>query len=110
MPESEQAAVCSIGLELLHPSLRRHWTALSSIGVNELRLSTVARRLEALAGAGIENENPHLRSLWSAIARLIEIMRGRSDFEKVIKRLKAATFLIDVDRTAVCPDDVWRNK
>ena len=108
MPESEQAAVCSIGLELLHPSLRRHWTALSSIGVNELRLSTVARRLEALAGAGIENENPHLRSLWSAIARLIEIMRGRSDFEKVIKRLKAATFLIDVDRTAVCPDDVWR--
>ncbi|MGA9796679.1 MAG: DUF3883 domain-containing protein [Rhizomicrobium sp.] len=108
MPAGEQDAVASIDLNLLDQSLRSHRTALASVGVGELRLSTVAARLEAMAGVGISDDNKILRLLWAAVGRLIGITRGRPGFDGDIKKLKAASFLLDIDGTAVCPNDVWR--
>lgn len=108
MPYAEQAALTSLGIELLDQSLRPHWTALSSVGVGELRLLNVTAKLEALNGAGIAYSNPHLKNLWAAVARLIQTARGRVGYDGAIKRLKAAIFLIDIDGDAVSPDAVWR--
>lgn len=108
MPTNEQTALLSMGLEFLDPSLRPHWTVLTSLGAGELRLSTVTDRLEALKGVGPSGESPYQPLLWAAIARLIEIDRNRRGFDAVIKRLKAASFLIEVDGAVVSPDDVWR--
>lgn len=108
MQRGEQEAIASIDLKLLDQSLRPHWTALAAVGVSELRLSSVVSRLEALKGSGITEDNQHVGNLWAAIGRLISLTRGRPGFAGEIKKLKAATFLIDIDRDAVCPDQVWR--
>lgn len=106
--ESEQTAVSSIGIPLLHPTLRAYWTELSSVGVTELRLSTIVDSLEALGEDGVAADDPNLRSLWTAIATMIELSRKRAGFDAVIKRLKLARFLIDLDGQPVSPVEVWR--
>lgn len=108
MSEAEQVAIVGIGIELLDQRLRPHASALAAVGAGELRLSTVTSALEARQGDGVSPENPQLGDLWSAISRLVRIFTERPGFAAVLARLKAATFILDVDGDAVAPDGVWR--
>lgn len=104
----EQAAVASLGLALLHSDLRPHLNALGTIGVRELRLNAIVTGLEERDGAGIAHDNPHLRPLWDAIARLVQRDSGDKQFSGSLERLKAATFLIDTHGRAIAPSEIWR--
>lgn len=46
MPPGQQSALADIGLDIIHPDLRPHWTALSTLGAKTLRLSAM---IDALA-------------------------------------------------------------
>ncbi len=52
--------------------------------------------------------DPHLRPLWSAIARMIDVSRKRLGFDKILEKLKGITFLLDMNAKPVTPTDVWR--
>jgi hypothetical protein len=108
MTGAEQHAIVGIGLELADPTLRPHANALAAIGAGELRLSRVTTALEERQGEGITPANAQLEGLWSAIMRLTEISQKRTGFAAVLIRLKAATFVLDVDGNAASPDGLWR--
>ncbi len=106
--DPEQKAIVGIGIQLLDQRLRPHASALAAVGAGELRLSTVTTALEARQGEGVTTDNPDLGDLWNAIARLIDISTNRAGFTAVLARLKAATFILDVDGDPTSPDGVWR--
>lgn len=109
MTEPAQGALIELGIELLHPDLRPFWTILSSVGVTSLRLSIIVDALYALEEPPDRLlGTPHLRSLWSAVDLMIAESRSRTDFAAVLARLKAATFILDIDEQPTSINDVWR--
>lgn len=106
--DPEQKAIVGIGIELIDQRLRPHASALTAVGAGELRLSTVTTALEVRQGDGVTIDNPELGDLWSAIAKLIDISVKRPGFAAVLGRLKAATYILDVDGNPTSPDGVWR--
>ena len=108
MPSEEQVAVASIGIKLLDPTLRPYWTALSSLGVNELRLSHVVPPLECKTSSVISTSNPNLRHLWAAVERLLESGVSRPGMAQHVGRLQAAEFLLDTTGTRASPNAIYR--
>lgn len=108
MPPAELAAIAGLGISLIDETLRPHFTAMSTVGARELVLSTATAVLEERQGTDVSTDNPRLYALWSAVERLIGVSTGRPGFPAVLARLKAATFLVDVDGRAASPDELWR--
>ena len=121
MPESEQDALCSIGLKVLNSELRSYWNPLKELGVAALGLLAVVEGLEVQAGTGVEKNNPHTRAMWSVVNRLLQEEEKQKTtsrinittptdrlHQKTIRRLKNAIFLVDGDGNATCPDNVWK--
>ncbi|MBO6538004.1 MAG: DUF3883 domain-containing protein [Rhizobiaceae bacterium] len=106
LSEPEQSAVSSIGIDVLHPDLRSHWTELSVVGVAELRLSTIVASLEVLP-EDIVTDAENLRTLWAAVAAMIDLSRKRTGFDAEIKRLRDARFVLNLDGQLVSPSSVW---
>jgi hypothetical protein len=107
MPQTELEAIGGIGIQLVDEALRPHSNALTAAGARELVLLTATSALEHLQGAGIKDV-PELRDLWRGLERLIGVSVGRPGSDAVQTRLKAATFLIDVNGEPSSPDELWR--
>lgn len=104
-----QLALASIGVNLLHESLRPHWTVLSALGATALRLPTVVTALEGRqASHGYNADTPHLRSLWLAVDTLIAQSKTRADFKALMDRLKAVRFVPDLDDEPASIAELWR--
>ena len=121
MPEPEQDALCSIGLKVLNSELRSYWNPLKELGVAALDLLAVVEGLEVQAGTGVEKNNPHTRAMWSVVNRLLQGEEKQKTasrinittpkdrlYQKTIRRLKNAIFLVDGDGNATFPDNVWK--
>ncbi len=108
MDEAGLAAIESLGVHLVHPDLRPQWTVLSTIGVTQLRLSRIVDAIESHGEGGIQADNPHLEGLWLAVDTMIRVSQDRTGLADVIKRLKAAQFILDVDGDMATIDQVWR--
>lgn len=111
-PESmatvDQAALADLGLPLIHAELRRHWTVLSSIGAQQLRLSGVVGALEALGADATLGGGERLRRLWSATELLINATPDRVSLPAVLNRLKAVPFMLDLAGQPTSPKDARR--
>lgn len=99
----DQAPVADLGLALIHPELRRHWTVLSSIGAQPLRLSSLVTALEAREDDVTYGGGEPLRRLWSAINLLIAVSPERTGLPAILVRLQAVPFLLDLNGRAVSP-------
>jgi hypothetical protein len=112
MDDQEHSALSSIGLNLLHPSLRPYWNALhdAQVGVRQLGLPDVASNLAALPEGQLSLDNPHLRPLWSAVGTMIERGATRTPPapESVLALFKSARFLLDRDGRARTADELRR--
>lgn len=104
----DQAAVSDLGLALIHPELRRHWTVLSSLGAQHLRLSNLVAALEAHGNEATSGGMDALRRLWSAIDLLIEVSSDRTGLAATIARLKAVPVFLDLDDRAVSASSARR--
>lgn len=93
MGAEEQKALAAIGLDILHPDLRPHWTALSSLGAKTLRFSPVVDALAARFGATTA-DRPEC-ALWRAIDRLVETYGRTPGVEPAIARLRKVPFALD---------------
>ena len=110
MVESEQLALEDFGLNVLHRDLRPFSNVLASLGVQQLRLQSVVEALEERGDEpDISADDPHLRSLWSAIDLLIAGARHSPAFETVFERLKAATFILDSDGNPASINALYRS-
>lgn len=108
MTSVDQGAVADLGLALIHPELRRHWSVLSSIGAHQLRLPSLVAALEARGeNASIRGGEP-LRRLWSAISVMIEAQSEKNALITVLPKLKAIPFIIDVDAAPINLKDARR--
>lgn len=105
----ERAALASIGMPILDEALRPHWTVLSSLGTTPLRLGSLVIALEAeFARHPIDAQTAQLRALWSAVDAVIVQSKARPDFGGLAQRLKAVTFLLDVDDAPASASGLWR--
>lgn len=111
-PESmtmvEQSAVVDLGLALINPQLRRHWSVMSSIGAHQLRLSNLVAALESRGDDATNGGGENLRHLWSAISVMIEASSEKNTLITVLPKLKAIPFIIDSDSAAISPKDARR--
>jgi hypothetical protein len=105
MTTDDQNAVADLGLALIHPELRRHWSVLASVGAHQLRLSSLVAALEALGDDATGGGGEHLRRLWSAINVMIESPSERNVLTTVLPKLKTIPFITDVDEAPICPRD-----
>jgi hypothetical protein len=104
-----QLALASIGVHMLHESLRPHWTVLSALGATALRLPTVVTALEQRqASYGYDADTPHLQSLWLAVDMAIAQSKARADFKALMDRLKAVRFVLDLDNSPATIASLWR--
>lgn len=108
MTSVDQTAVADLGLALIHPELRRHWSVLSSIGAHQLRLSSLVAALEARGDNASSGGGEPLRRLWSAISVMIEAPSEKNALLTVLPKLKAIPFIIDVDAGPISPKDARR--
>jgi hypothetical protein len=111
MDEREQAAIVSVGLKLMHPSLRPYFNALhdAQVGVRVLRLPDLTARVVALPDGYVSDGNIQLRPLWSAVATMIEAAaRGVQPPEVLIAPLRKARFLLARDGSPRSPDELRR--
>lgn len=108
MAPIDQAAVADLGIALIHPKLRPHWTVLSSIGARQLRLSDIVSVLEALNEDATSGGGEPLRRLWSAIELMIGVAPDRVGLLTVLPRLKAIPFILDIDDHPISPTDARR--
>ncbi|PWW03826.1 uncharacterized protein DUF3883 [Hoeflea marina] len=108
MTPPDQAAIAEFGLALIHPKLRRHWTVLSSIGVQHLRLANLVAALDARADEVTAGESKPLRRLWSAIELLIDVSSDRAELPMVLAKLKAISFMLDADDQPISPNEARR--
>ena len=100
----DQTAVNDMGLALIHPRLRRHWSVLASIGANELRLSSLIAALEHRGDDATGGIGKPLRKLWSAIATMIDASSGRTGLDAALLKLKAIPFITDADDAPISPN------
>ncbi|MDE3819743.1 protein NO VEIN domain-containing protein [Sinorhizobium meliloti] len=105
MTTVDQAAVTDLGLALIHPELRRHWSVLGSIGAHQLRLSSLVAALEARGDDATGGGGEPLRRLWSAISVMIEASSERNVLITVLPKLKAICFIMDDDDAPISPSD-----
>ena len=105
MTTVDQSAVADLGLALIYPELRRHWSVLSSIGAHQLRLSSLVAALEARGDDATNGGVEPLRRLWSAINVMIEAPSEKNALITVLPKLKAIPFIIDVDAAPISPKD-----
>ncbi len=105
MTTVDQSAVADLGLALICPALRRHWSVLSSIGAHQLRLSSLVAALEARGNDATNGGGEPLRRLWSAINVMIEAPSEKNALITVLPKLKAIPFIIDVDAAPISPKD-----
>lgn len=108
MTTDDQSAVSELGLALIHPELRRHWSVLASIGAHQLRLSSLVAALDARGDNATSGGGASLRKLWSAISVMIEAPSERNALITVLPKLKAIPFLTDVDDAPISPRDARR--
>ncbi|MFP3542734.1 DUF3883 domain-containing protein [Rhizobium sp. SIMBA_035] len=108
MTTVDQAAVADLGLALIHPELRRHWSVLGSIGAHQLRLSSIVAALQARGDDATGGGGETLRRLWSAINVMIEAPSERNALITVLPKLKAVRFIMDDDDAPICPSDARR--
>lgn len=108
MTTVDQSAVADLGLALINPELRRHWSVLSSIGAHQLRLSSLVAALEARGDDATNGGGEPLRRLWSAISVMIEAPSEKNALITVLPKLKAIPFIIDVDSAPISPKDARR--
>lgn len=108
MTTADQTAVADLGLSLIHPELRRHWSVLASVGAQQLRLSVLIAALEVRGNHPTSGGDGALGRLWSAIDAMIEATSERNALMLNIPRLKAIPFLTDDDGQAISPADARR--
>ena len=108
MTAVDQSAVADLGLALISPQLRRHWSVLSSIGAHQLRLSNLVAALEARGDDATNGGGEPLRRLWSAISVMIEAPSEKNSLIMVLPKLKAIPFIVDVDAAPISPKDARR--
>jgi len=108
MTTVDQNAVADLGLALIHPELRRHWSVLASIGAHQLRLSSIVAALDARGEDATGGGGAPLRRLWSAISVMIEAPAERNVLITVLPKLKAIPFITDVDDAPISPRDARR--
>ena len=109
MSPEAQFALASIGVHLLHESLRLHWTVLSALGATVLRLPTLVTGLQQWqASHGYHADTPHLRALWLAVDIMVAQSKTRSDFKALMDRLTAVRFVLDIDDDTASIDELWR--
>lgn len=97
MTADDRLAVSELGIALIDPELRRHWTVMSTIGAQQLRLSTLVAALESRGDDATAGGGEPLRRLWGATALMIDAFADRSGQSPVLARLKAVPFLLDGD-------------
>jgi hypothetical protein len=105
MTTVDQAALTDLGLALIHPELRRHWSMLGSIGAYQLRLSSIVAALQARGDDATGGGGEPLRRLWSAINVMIEAPYERNALITVLPTLKALRFITDDDDAPISPSD-----
>lgn len=106
---SARTALASVGVTLLHEGLRPYSTVLSALGVAPLNLAATVAALEvAQNSGGFEMEASRLRSLWTAIDTVVAQSTARQDFKPLIERLKAVTFLCDMDGKFASLNELWQ--
>ncbi|MGO7335703.1 DUF3883 domain-containing protein [Rhizobium leguminosarum] len=109
LPADAQKGLASIGVNLLHEDLRPHWTVLSVLGANILRLPTVIAALEdQQASRGFSADNPHLHDIWQAVDSVLLQSKTRPDLKTLLNSLKAVPFVLDVDGTPTSIASLWR--
>lgn len=99
MPGQQQSALASIGLDVIHPDLRPHWTALSTLGAKTLRLSAL---IDALAATYLATDAPLTRpspALLGAIDGIVEAGIKTPGAEPALARLRAVPFAPGTDGT-----------
>lgn len=92
MPTEQQAALAGIGLDIIHPDLRPHWTALSTLGAKTLRLSAM---IDALAETYAKTEPAPPQpstTLMSAIDGIVEAGMKTPGAEPALARLRTVPF------------------
>ncbi|KRA84092.1 hypothetical protein ASD76_08860 [Altererythrobacter sp. Root672] len=92
MPADQQAALAGIGLNLLHPDLRPHWTALSTLGAKPLRLSAMIDALVEAYGVTDPAPSPPTATLLSAIDGIVEAGIKTPGAEPALARLRGVRF------------------
>lgn len=108
MTADDQTAIAELGLPIIHSELRRHWTVMSSIGAQQLRLSGVVTVLESLGADATRGGADRLRQLWSAIDLLISVSTDRVGLNGVLERLKKVPFMLDLADRPASPEAVRR--
>lgn len=105
MTAVDQDALADLGIPLIHPTIRRYWTVLSSLGAQRLGLSDLVTALEDKGDDATVGGGESLRRLWSATAQLIEYSIDKPLTPAVLKRLKAVPFLLDAKGQPINPND-----
>ncbi len=105
MVTADQKAIADLGISLIHSDLRRYWTVISSLGARRLQLSDLVTALEGRGDDATVGGGEPLRSLWSAIAQLIEFSIDKNTMPAVLKKLKAVPFLLDARDQPISPND-----
>ncbi|USU13887.1 DUF3883 domain-containing protein [Sphingomonadaceae bacterium OTU29THOMA1] len=92
MPAEQQSALADIGLDIIHPDLRPHWTALSTLGAKTLRLSATIDALAATYAATDRPPAPPTPDLLSAIDGIVESGIKTPGAEPALARLRDVPF------------------
>ncbi|MHC2086586.1 protein NO VEIN domain-containing protein [Methylobacterium sp. CM6244] len=92
MPAEQQAEFAAIGLDILHPDLRPHWTALYTLGAKPLRLNATIDALAQAYGAADPAPPPPTPTLLGAIDSIVEAGIKTPGAESALARLRAVRF------------------
>jgi hypothetical protein len=97
MPAEQQSALAGIGLDIIHPDLRPHWTALSTLGAKTLRLSATIDALAATYEATDPPPTAPTQDLLSAINGIVEAGIKTPGAEPALARLRTVPFAMGSD-------------
>lgn len=92
MPPNQQSALADIGLDIIHPDLRPHWTALSTLGAKTLRLSATIDALAATYGETDPPPGTPTPDLLRAIDGIVEAGTKTPGAEPALARLRDVPF------------------
>lgn len=105
LPTEGQAALAAIGMRLLHADLRPHWSMFQALGASPLRLPALVSALES---ADFPEHLDGLRPLWAAVDGILTQSKARQDFAALTGRLKAVSFVLDLEGASSAIDELYR--
>ncbi|MDF2605143.1 DUF3883 domain-containing protein [Sphingomonas sp.] len=103
--DAELEALSAVGIQIMHPDLRTHWSALVTLGAKPLSLNAVVGALERFHASGAAWDDAGRPALWAAIAKVMEIAPKPLALQALLGRLRAVPFLAsDRGEAAVAKD------